>query len=326
MRHRLPHFQHLFSGSGYAAGYYSYMWSEVLDADAFEAFEETGNAFDPETAQRLRDYIYSAGNLRDPAEAYKAFRGRLPTVDALLEEARARPMAVSGMNSPHRRPSPRRRLRAACRRGRGRPRHPRRGRQRHRGDAGDGGVDRGGLSAHEPCRRRRLLADPRALGPRARADGGGTRRRQSDAAALSRCRPPRNPGARAARRAHRAGRGGGLDARERSGEGASWQRNWRQAAARRAAGARHQTRARGLHGDAQPGAADGGKTAGDEGRRRLQGRLPARRQGAGGGRAAQADAPSPPRSSISRTPASTISIAAMSAARSPPIWSASAVR
>ncbi len=86
MRHRLPHFQHLFSGGGYAAGYYSYMWSEVLDADAFEAFSETGNAFDAATAQRLREFIYGAGNLRDPAEAYKAFRGRLPTVDALLKK------------------------------------------------------------------------------------------------------------------------------------------------------------------------------------------------------------------------------------------------
>jgi len=86
MRHRLPHFQHLFSGGGYAAAYYSYMWSEVLDADAFAAFSETGNAFDPATAQRLRDYIYSAGNLRDPGEAYKAFRGRLPTVEALLKK------------------------------------------------------------------------------------------------------------------------------------------------------------------------------------------------------------------------------------------------
>ena len=86
MRHRLPHFQHLFSGGGYAAGYYSYMWSEVLDADAFEAFTETGNAFDPETAKRLRDFIYGAGNLRDPAAAYKAFRGRLPAVDALLKK------------------------------------------------------------------------------------------------------------------------------------------------------------------------------------------------------------------------------------------------
>ena len=86
MRHRLPHFGHLFSGGGYAAGYYSYMWSEVLDADAFEAFEETGNPFDSATAQRLRDYIYSAGNLRDPAEAYKAFRGRLPSAEALLRK------------------------------------------------------------------------------------------------------------------------------------------------------------------------------------------------------------------------------------------------
>src|SRR5262245_11116793 len=86
MRHRLPHFQHLFSGCGYAAGYYSYLWSEVLDADAFAAFEETGNAFDPATAKRLRDFVYSAGNLRDPSEAYTAFRGRLPTVDALLKK------------------------------------------------------------------------------------------------------------------------------------------------------------------------------------------------------------------------------------------------
>jgi peptidyl-dipeptidase Dcp len=86
MRHRLPHFQHLFSGGGYAAGYYSYMWSEVLDADAFAAFEETGSAFDPATAKRLHDYVYSAGNRRDPADAYKAFRGRLPTADALLKK------------------------------------------------------------------------------------------------------------------------------------------------------------------------------------------------------------------------------------------------
>ena len=86
MRHRLPHFQHLFSGGGYAASYYSYMWSEVLDADAFEAFAETGNAFDPAMAKKLRDFIYSAGNLRDPAEAYVAFRGRLPSVEPLLKK------------------------------------------------------------------------------------------------------------------------------------------------------------------------------------------------------------------------------------------------
>jgi len=86
MRHRTPHFTHVFSGDGYAAGYYSYLWSEVLDADAFKAFEEAGDPFDPETARRLHDYIYSAGHLRDPAEAYTAFRGRMPTVQALLEQ------------------------------------------------------------------------------------------------------------------------------------------------------------------------------------------------------------------------------------------------
>jgi len=86
MRHRPPHFGHIFSGGGYAAAYYSYMWSEVLDADAFEAFEETGDIFDPATARRLRETIYAAGGARDPADAYKAFRGRLPSADALLRK------------------------------------------------------------------------------------------------------------------------------------------------------------------------------------------------------------------------------------------------
>jgi peptidyl-dipeptidase Dcp len=86
MRHRPTHFTHVFSGGGYAAAYYSYMWSEVLDADAFDAFTETGNDFDPATAARLKEFVYSAGNTRDPAEAYTKFRGRLPTVDALLKK------------------------------------------------------------------------------------------------------------------------------------------------------------------------------------------------------------------------------------------------
>jgi len=86
MRHRPPHFAHIFAGGGYAAGYYSYMWSEVLDADAFAAFDESGDIFDPATAKRLRDCIYAAGGRQDPAEAYKAFRGRLPTADALLRK------------------------------------------------------------------------------------------------------------------------------------------------------------------------------------------------------------------------------------------------
>lgn len=86
MRHRSPHFAHVFSGDGYSAGYYSYMWSEVLDADAFEAFEEQGDPFHADTAERLGRYIYSAGNSRDPAELYKAFRGRMPTPDALMRK------------------------------------------------------------------------------------------------------------------------------------------------------------------------------------------------------------------------------------------------
>jgi len=84
MRHRPGHFQHIFAGSGYAAGYYSYLWSEVLDSDAFAAFEEAGDIFDPGTAKKLRDYVYAAGGSRDPAELYTAFRGRLPTPDKLL--------------------------------------------------------------------------------------------------------------------------------------------------------------------------------------------------------------------------------------------------
>jgi peptidyl-dipeptidase Dcp len=85
MRHRSPHFLHIFGGDNYSAGYYSYMWSEVLDADGFQAFKEAGSPFDPATAKRLYDYIYSAGGLRDYAQAYRLFRGRDPKIDALLE-------------------------------------------------------------------------------------------------------------------------------------------------------------------------------------------------------------------------------------------------
>ncbi|MGF6173420.1 M3 family metallopeptidase [Ensifer sp. 4252] len=84
MRHRSPHFLHVFSGDGYSAGYYSYMWSEVLDADAFAAFEETGNPFDPDMARKLRDNVYSVGGSIDPEDAYKGFRGKLPSPDAML--------------------------------------------------------------------------------------------------------------------------------------------------------------------------------------------------------------------------------------------------
>ncbi len=84
LRHRPQQFGHIFSGDHYAAGYYSYMWSEVMDADAFGAFEEAGDIFDPAVAKRLHDDIYSSGGSVDPEAAYIAFRGREPEPDALL--------------------------------------------------------------------------------------------------------------------------------------------------------------------------------------------------------------------------------------------------
>ena len=84
MRHATPHFAHVFAGDGYSSGYYSYMWSEVMDADAFEAFEEAGNPFDPEVAARLETHILSAGGSQEADALYTAFRGRMPGVEALL--------------------------------------------------------------------------------------------------------------------------------------------------------------------------------------------------------------------------------------------------
>ena len=86
MRHATPHFSHVFSGGGYSAGYYSYLWSEVLDADAFAAFEETGDVFDAATAAKLATFVYSAGGLREEEAAYEAFRGRAPKVEGLLKK------------------------------------------------------------------------------------------------------------------------------------------------------------------------------------------------------------------------------------------------
>ena len=86
MRHRTPHFGHVFAGDGYSAGYYSYMWSEVLDADAFSAFEETGDAFNPALAQKLRENIYAAGGSKDPEALYLAFRGKMPSPEAMMEK------------------------------------------------------------------------------------------------------------------------------------------------------------------------------------------------------------------------------------------------
>ncbi len=86
MRHASPHFMHVFQEMAYASKYYSYMWAEVMAADAFALFEDAGDPFDPEIAARLHDHILSIGALRDPAELYTAFRGRLPDVDALLRK------------------------------------------------------------------------------------------------------------------------------------------------------------------------------------------------------------------------------------------------
>ena len=84
MRHRLPQFGHLFSSDAYSAGYYSYLWSETMDADTWAAFEETGNVWDPATARRFADILLATGNETDRAEAYRQFRGRDPDVNALL--------------------------------------------------------------------------------------------------------------------------------------------------------------------------------------------------------------------------------------------------
>jgi len=86
MRHRIPQFGHVFQGEGYAAGYYGYIWAEVLDHDAFEAFEQAGDPYDPATAKRMHDEVLKVGNTVDPAEAYRRFRGRDPKVDALLRD------------------------------------------------------------------------------------------------------------------------------------------------------------------------------------------------------------------------------------------------
>src|SRR6056297_3126474 len=85
MRHATPHFAHVFTGDGYSSGYYSYMWSEVMDADAFEAFEEAGGAFDPAMAQKLEEFILSTGGSEEADVLYTRFRGRMPGVEALLK-------------------------------------------------------------------------------------------------------------------------------------------------------------------------------------------------------------------------------------------------
>jgi peptidyl-dipeptidase Dcp len=99
MRHRLPHFGHLFNGDSYSAGYYSYLWADTLSADAFEAFIEAEGAYDKAVAKRLRDHVFSTGNTVDPAESYRAFRGRDAQVDALMRK-RGFPPEVNAARPP----------------------------------------------------------------------------------------------------------------------------------------------------------------------------------------------------------------------------------
>jgi peptidyl-dipeptidase Dcp len=86
MRHRTPQFGHIFAGDGYSAGYYSYLWADTLTADGWEAFTEAGGPYDPAVAKRLRETVFSVGNTVDPADAYRAFRGRDATIDALMRD------------------------------------------------------------------------------------------------------------------------------------------------------------------------------------------------------------------------------------------------
>jgi peptidyl-dipeptidase Dcp len=84
MRHRTPQFAHIFSSDSYSAGYYSYLWAEVLDHDAFEAFTQAGGPYDRGVAKRLHDEVMAVGNSVDPAQAYRNFRGADPRIDGLL--------------------------------------------------------------------------------------------------------------------------------------------------------------------------------------------------------------------------------------------------
>ena len=86
MRHRLPQFNHLFSSDAYSAGYYSYLWSETMDADTWAAFEEAGDVWNPEEAERYRSIILATGNETDRKDAYREFRGRDPEVKYILKK------------------------------------------------------------------------------------------------------------------------------------------------------------------------------------------------------------------------------------------------
>jgi peptidyl-dipeptidase Dcp len=86
MRHRMPHFAHIFAGEGYSAGYYSYLWADMLTADAAEAFLEAGGFYDKSIAARFKRHVLSAGNTVEPTEAYRQFRGRDAGIAALMRD------------------------------------------------------------------------------------------------------------------------------------------------------------------------------------------------------------------------------------------------
>ena len=104
----MPQFSHVFSGDGYSAGYYSYLWADTLSADAFEAFTEAKGPYDTAVAARLKKHVFSAGNTVDPAEAYRAFRGRDAGVGALMRKRGFPVPKAAPPPRPHRRPRSRR--------------------------------------------------------------------------------------------------------------------------------------------------------------------------------------------------------------------------
>jgi peptidyl-dipeptidase Dcp len=101
MRHRTPHFTHVFASDGYSAGYYSYLWSDTLTADALEAFIEAGGLYDGGVAKRLREHVFSVGNTVDPAEGYRVFRGRDARIDALMRQRGFPVPAATGPTASH---------------------------------------------------------------------------------------------------------------------------------------------------------------------------------------------------------------------------------
>ena len=321
MRHRPPHFTHVFSGGYYASAYYSYMWSEVLDADAFAAFEETGDIFNPEVAKKLRDNVLSAGGSRDPAELYVAFRGRLPNADALLKKRGFARRHRSGMIDLHT---------AGHRRGVVCAPHA------AAAEAGRDILGEGGNALEAMVA---MAASIAAVYPHMNHIGGDgfwlVREPNKRVRAIMAAGPAGAHAEPALYREHETiPSRGPLAALTVPGAVGGWMLAVEAARAvggkglpLDAAAARgDRPGARRLCRDQEPGAADHRKACRAEECAGLRRDVPAGRQAAGGGREAQAGARWPSRSIIWRAPASTISIAAMSGARSPPTWKRSAAR